>query len=131
MVKNMLLQKILNKEAGILTYGMTPPKAGYTAEKIVEISQKQVDRIKALEIDALLLYDVQEEAERVEQERPFPYLQTIDPAIFCDQYLSGLPVPKIIYRSVGNYSREQFIGWLKDDASRDRFSVYVGASSSK
>ncbi|WP_235550896.1 hypothetical protein [Paenibacillus sp. Soil787] len=65
----MLKEKILGKEAGILTYGMTPPKVTNTPEKIAEISQKQVERINDLEIDALILYDVQEEAERVEQQR--------------------------------------------------------------
>lgn len=77
--EDMLKEKILGKEAGILTYGMTPTKIAKTPEKIAEISQKQVERINDLDIDALILYDVQEETDRVEQQRPFPYLLTIDP----------------------------------------------------
>ena len=127
----MLMEKIVGKEAGILTYGMTPPKVANTPEKIAEISQKQVERINGLEIDALILYDVQEEAERVEQQRPFPYLPTIDPTTYSDQYLNQLKVPKIIYRCVGKYSEEKFVNWVKTDAERERYSVYVGASSSK
>ncbi|WP_282940545.1 methylenetetrahydrofolate reductase [Paenibacillus sp. RC67] len=127
----MLKEKILGREAGILTYGMTPPKIANTPEKIEEISLKQVERINDLEIDALILYDVQEEADRAEQQRPFPYLPTIDPATYSYEYLNQLRVPQIIYRCVGRYSEEQFIKWVKADIDRERYSVYVGASSSK
>ena len=50
----MLREKILNKQAGILTYGMTPPKASHPPEKIAEIALKQFDRNKDLELDALI-----------------------------------------------------------------------------
>lgn len=124
-------QKILSKKPGILTYGMTPPKASHSPEKISEIAQKQVERLKNVDLDALILYDVQEEAERVDHERPYPYLPTIDPAIYGDKYLRQVEVPKIIYRCVGNDTRDSFADWIKTDESEDRFSVYVGASSSK
>ncbi|WP_262495469.1 methylenetetrahydrofolate reductase [Paenibacillus sp. B2(2019)] len=124
-------QKILSKKPGILTYGMTPPKASHSPEKISEIAQKQVERLKNVDLDALILYDVQEEAERVDHERPYPYLPTIDPAVYGDKYLRQVEVPKIIYRCVGNDTRASFADWIKTDESEDRFSVYVGASSSK
>lgn len=127
----MLKTKIMSRKAGILTYGMTPPKAATTHEKIVEISQKQCERIKSLGIDALILYDVQEETERIDQERPFPYLPTVDPAIYSYEYLSELNIPKIIYRCVGKYQEAEFVKWVLSETNSDRFSVYVGASSSK
>ncbi|MNO73494.1 hypothetical protein D3C76_644610 [compost metagenome] len=123
-------QKILSKKPGILTYGMTPPKASHSPEKISEIAQKQVERLKNVDLDALILYDVQEEAERVDHERPYPYLPTIDPAVYGDKYLRQVEVPKIIYRCVGNDTRASFADWIKTDESEERFSVYVGASSS-
>ncbi|MCR2806918.1 methylenetetrahydrofolate reductase [Paenibacillus soyae] len=127
----MLRDKIVGREPGILTYGITPPKMTNTPEKIAEIAQKQVERIKHLDIDALILYDVQDEADRTDQERPFPYLQTLDPAAYSEQYLHELQVPSIIYRCVGRYSKEQFVNWVTADQERDLYSVYVGASSSK
>jgi hypothetical protein len=127
----MLKDKILGKEAGILTYGMTPPKITNSSDKVAEIAHKQVERINDLDIDALILYDVQEETDRVEQERPFPYLPTMDPATYSDEYLNHLRVPTIIYRCVGRYSEDQFVNWVQADMVRDRYSVYVGASSSK
>jgi hypothetical protein len=126
-----LKEKIINKETGIITYGITPPKQSNTPEKLAEISQKLVERISDLDIDGLIIYDVQDEADRTSEERPFPYLQTIDPTAYSKQYLSELEVPKIIYRCVGKYSETQLSEWLTCDAEQDRFSVFVGASSSK
>lgn len=127
----MLKEKIINKKPGILTYGMTPPKATNPPEKIAEISQKQCERIKGLDIDALILYDVQEEADRIEHERPFPFLPTIDPTTYSDVYLNQLLIPKINYRCVGKYTETQLVDWIKADDDQERFSVFVGGTSSK
>jgi hypothetical protein len=127
----MIKEKIVNKQAGILTYGITPPKTNHTADKIAEIAQKQYDRMKDLPIDGLVLYDVQEEADRIDEERPFPYISTIDPTLYSKKYLSQLQVPKIIYRCVGKHTEDQMCDWMLSDKEEDRFSVFVGASSSK
>ncbi|WP_244226666.1 methylenetetrahydrofolate reductase [Paenibacillus protaetiae] len=108
---------------------MTPPKASYNAEKIAEIAQKQVERLRGLDIDAIILYDVQEESDRMDEERPFPYMAMLDPEHYSEQYLHELGIPKIIYRCVGKYSEAELADWLKKDNGKDRFSVFVGASS--
>lgn len=127
----MLKDLILNKQSGILTYGMSPPKENNTEEKIAEIAQKQIDRLKGLDIDALILYDVQEEADRIDQERPFPYSTMLDPELYSKQYLHALDVPKIIYRCVGKYSENELTQWVRKDSDEQRYTVYVGASSSQ
>lgn len=127
----MLKQKILNRSTGILTYGLTPPKKSHTPDKMKEIADKQLERLSGLKLDGLILYDVQEEDARIEEERPFPYLETMDPNAYSKQYLAALDVPKIIYRCVGNNTEEELSEWLAADSSQDRFSVFVGASSSK
>ena len=127
----MLRDKILRRETGILTYGMTPPKETQSLEKMAEISQKQCERLQKLQIDGLILYDVQEESDRIDEDRPFPYLQTVDPTIYSKEYLTKLNIPKIIYRCVGKYSEEQLSEWIKADLDEERFSVFVGASSCK
>ncbi|MGM0881851.1 MAG: methylenetetrahydrofolate reductase [Bacillota bacterium] len=125
----MLRESILNKKTGIITYGMTPPKVSNTAEKITEISQKQVKRLKNIDIDAFILYDVQEESDRIDEERPFPYMAMLDPETYSEQYLQELDIPKIIYRCVSKYSAAELTNWLKKSSDKDRFSVFVGASS--
>lgn len=127
----MLRESILSKKTGIITYGMTPPKESNTAEKIAEISQKQIERLKNVNLDALILYDVQEESDRIEEERPFPYMAMLDPETYSEQYLQELDIPKIIYRCVGKYSAAELTEWLRKDVGKDRFSVFVGTSSSQ
>jgi hypothetical protein len=124
-----LADKIRGRVPGILTYGITPPKLHTEAEKLEGIAQRQVDRIKSLHIDGLILYDVQDEGDRVDAERPFPYLQTLDPSLYSRQYLGELEVPTIIYRSVGKYSDDELTAWLADHEGQERCSVFVGASS--
>jgi hypothetical protein len=125
----MLKDKILNKKAGILTYGLTPPKQNSEAEKVLEIAQKQFERINSIDIDALIIYDVQDEASRVSEERPFPFLPTIDPIIYSKDYMKELKIPKILYRCVGKYSEEELSKHILSDIVDDQFAVYVGASA--
>lgn len=125
----MIKEKILNKKPGIITYGITPPKKNNTVDKITEISQKQVERIKQLDIDGLVIYDIQDEKDRNTEERPFPFLETVDPLVYSDEYLKDLEIPKIIYRCVGKYTKSQFLQFLESDNNCDTFSVFVGASS--
>ena len=125
----MLKDKILNRLPGIITYGLTPPKAVNSPEKIKEISEKQIERIKNLDLDGLVIYDIQDEKDRTEDNRPFPFIETIDPMTYSDEHLSDLKVPKIIYRCVGKYSHNQFNKIIESDARKDMFSVFVGAAS--
>ncbi|MBB6674438.1 methylenetetrahydrofolate reductase [Cohnella nanjingensis] len=127
----MLRQKIARREPGILTYGITPPKATHTEDKIAEIAQKQVDRLRNCAIDGLILYDVQDEADRIDEDRPFPYLATVDPTRYSKDYLQALDAAKIIYKVVGKQSKEELADWIRADEGKDRFSVFVGASSSR
>lgn len=125
----MLKDKILNKKPGIITYGFTPPKAVNPPEKIKEISEKQIERIKKLEVDGLVIYDIQDEKDRIEADRPFPYIETIDPLTYSNEYLDVLQIPKIIYRCVGKYTHNQFSKLIESDTGKDMFSVFVGAAS--
>src|SRR6188768_4163525 len=110
----MLLSKIRSGESGILTYGITPPKSDTDTERIAEIAKRTVSRLVSLDIDALVLYDVQDESARTSVERPFPFFQAQDPFEFASQYLQDLKVPKIIYRPAGKFSKEELSDWLED-----------------
>jgi len=119
--------KILRKEFGVLTYGITPPKSTNTDEKIQQIANRQLERIKQLDIDALILYDVQDESDRTDEKRTFDFISTVDPSLYANTYLKVLDVPKIVYRCVGNYDHETFTNWLKSGI--DKYSVFVGTAS--
>lgn len=125
----MLIEKIKNRQSNIIVYGITPPKHSTDAEKITEIAAKQVERLKGLDIDGLVLYDIQDEASRTSVERPFPFMATLDAYDYAESHLTDLPVAKIIYRAAGKYSESELTNFLlKTDLNRHA-TVFVGAAS--
>lgn len=125
----MLNEKIKSNKNGILLYGITPPKAKHSPEEIQTIAQKHIERISPLPIDGLVLYDIQDEADRTDEKRPFPFMETLNPCVYAKEYLQALPIPRIIYRAVGKYSTEQFTHWLEETKVSQVHSVFVGAAS--
>ena len=122
----MFLEKIKSGESGVLLYGITPPKAGTTPERVAEIAQKTIERLAALDIDALVVYDVQDESARTTEERPFPFINALDPLTFAAGYLDTLRVPKIIYRPAGKFSSAELTDWLDELHERRFHPVFVG-----
>lgn len=125
----MLVDRIKNRESGIILYGITPPKKGTSLEKLEEISSRQMQRLQSLNIDGLILYDIQDEKSRTSDERPFPFMETLDSFSYSEEYLRSLPIPKIIYRSVGKYSQSELSQFLMNASAKNNLAVFVGASS--
>lgn len=117
----------MNRESGFLFYGLTPPKASTSDERVREIAEKQMARVRGLNVDALILYDLQDESSRNANPRPFPFSETIKPDVYSRNYLTDLQLPKIIYKSVGKYSPAEFANWVRT-ADND-LSVFVGSPS--
>jgi len=125
----MFVNKVRQKESGILLYGITPPKAQNSLEKNQEISERRMAHLQSLPIDGLIIYDLQDESNRTVQERPFPFLPTVDAHDYAAHYLHQLPVTKIIYRSVGKLSAPQLTDWISSSQEKDYATVFVGAPS--
>jgi hypothetical protein len=125
----MFLNRIKSKDSGILLYGITPPKSQTAPEKVSEIAEKTLARLHGLDIDALIVYDVQDESARTAEERPFPFLSALDPFDFAREYLQPLQIPKIIYRPAGKFTREELRQWIIDLTSQEFFPVFVGVPS--
>ena len=122
----MFLDKIKSGQSGILTYGITPPKSETSPERIAEIAEKTIARLISLDIDALIVYDVQDESARTSEERPFPFLKALDPFKFASGYLHDMEIPKIIYRPAGKFSKEELSDWLDDLQKHNFYPVFVG-----
>ncbi|SDE81350.1 5,10-methylenetetrahydrofolate reductase [Dyadobacter soli] len=122
----MFLNKIKSRESGVVLYGITPPKADTTVERVAEIAEKTIARLSALDIDALVVYDVQDESARTKEERPFPFMNSLDPFVFASEYLGSLDVPKIIYRPAGKFSGEELSEWLDALHKQSFYPVFVG-----
>jgi 5,10-methylenetetrahydrofolate reductase len=122
----MFLQKIKSGESGVMLYGITPPKAGTSPERVAEIAQRTVGRLATLDIDALVVYDVQDESARTKDERPFPFINALDPLTFASEHLESLNIPKIIYRPAGKFSAPELSDWLKKLHDQQFYPVFVG-----
>ncbi len=125
----MFIDKIKSRESGVLLYGITPPKAQVTPERMAEIADKTMARLHGLDFDALVVYDVQDESARTSEERPFPFISAHDPLMFAQAYLHTLDVPKIIYRPAGKFSKETLQNWLTSVVEAGFSPVFVGVPS--
>jgi hypothetical protein len=112
-----------------LLYGLTPPKLSTPPEKVRSLAEAQMARVLALGVDAVVLYDLQDESSRVPEARPFPFAKTIDPIDYARDAFAALKTPKIVYRCVGNYSEERLARDLADMGRGP--TVFVGAASAK
>ncbi len=122
-----LREKIINGESGIVFYGLTPPKINTEEDKIREIAQKQIERIKNIDIDGLILYDLQDESARNPASRPFPFQAAMQPDEYGNRYLNSLDIPRIIYKSVGKFTESSFEEWVAKTNSG--YVVLVGTPS--
>ena len=126
-----LAEKLRARESGICLYGFAPPKQATPPEQLEAIVAQHVVRLGSLPVDGLIIYDIQDEAERVSKERPFPFLPTLSPDIYAHHHLGCLAVPKIVYRCVNRDTPDDFVRWLENanTAVPPRIAVFVGAPS--
>ena len=112
----------------VLLFGITPPRAEMTPERVAEIAERTLARVEALPIDALVLYDITDEADRNPRARPFPFAAMLDPADYLREGLSEWDRPTVVYRCVGKYGPDQLRDWLRS-APDHVLTVFVGSSS--
>lgn len=122
----MLKEKISNNQAGIVLYGLTPPKIHLDENERQRIAGIWRNRIEAMGVDGIVLYDLQDESSRNQNERVFEFIQTIEPEGYYENYLKT-DVEAVIYRVVGKYSEDEFTQILRSQSSN--LNVFVGASS--
>ena len=108
---------------------MTPPRLTTSPQEAAEIARVTLERLRSLSIDGLVLYDIDDESDRNPDERPFPFLPTMDPADYLARDLAQLEVPAIVYRAVGKYREDRFRSWLEEQDPSQALAVFVGSSS--
>ena len=127
----LLADRLRAGESGICLYGIAPPKLATPAEELERIALQQLARFSSLPIDGLVVYDIQDEAERSTTPRPFPFLPTLEPELYAHRHLAELGVQKIVYRCVSRDTPETFVRWLEgqEASAPARITVLVGAPS--
>lgn len=114
-----------------LLLGLTPPRRSVSPTEAAQIAKATLARLEGLDLDGLVLYDIDDESDRNPEQRPFPYLPTMDPAVFHAEYLSAWQKPVVVYRCVGKYPEAELSGWLRSVDVNHVLSVFVGSSSSE
>ncbi|MDR6323021.1 5,10-methylenetetrahydrofolate reductase [Actinoplanes couchii] len=127
MSRHPLHQLLAEARSGVLVFSVTPPKLSTAEDRVKEIAEVTLDRLTALDIDGLILYDIDDESDR-RPDRIFPYLPTLDPGRYLTEHLTGWRQPTIIYRCVGKYSEDELTDWMAG-AGDQVMSVFVGPSS--
>ena len=124
-----LAQRIGARGSEFLLFALTPPRITVTRERAQEIADVTQKRLTPLGLDGLLLYDIDDESDRNPQERPFPFLPTMDPAAFRAQHLQGWDTPVVVYRAVGKYEEGDLRAWMEAQDADRALTVFVGAPS--
>jgi hypothetical protein len=115
-----------------LLYGTTPPRPGTPPGEVEAAADKLAARLKGLPLDAVVVYDIQDETGRTELPRPFPFVGTIDPRAYSRLLVERCGRPAITYKSLGNLDEAGWNAWLFEAAHEYgvRFVSVVGRPTS-
>lgn len=111
-------------------FGLTPPRRSSGPDDVARIADATAARLAELDVEGIVLYDIDDESDRTGDERPYPYLPTLDPSDYEAELARRTGLPAIVYRSVGKYDADKLGGWLQRIDPERTMAVFVGASSS-
>jgi len=122
-----LKAKLADPRQTVLLYGTTPPRAGSAEEQVHAAADKLAARLAPLPLDAVVVYDIQDETGRSDLPRPFPFTGTIDPRAYAALLEARTGRTAITYKSLGSMDEPAWLAWL-DEAARAqrRFLSIVG-----
>jgi 5,10-methylenetetrahydrofolate reductase len=112
-----------------LWFALTPPRSATAPDRLQEIADATAARLKPLDLDGLILYDIDDEKARNPTQRPFPFTPTLDPAHYLADNLQGWHTPVVVYRAVAKYTRADLRSWLAAQDPSNVMTVLVGTAS--
>ncbi|MEX1019138.1 MAG: hypothetical protein WDZ49_05735 [Litorilinea sp.] len=114
MFSSRLRDKLLGTEGFVSLYGTTPPRANASPARIAAATDKLAARLAQLPIDGVVVYDVQDEAGRTVEPRPFPFLPTLDSRAYAQQLQQQTGHATIVYKCVAEMPEAPWRSWLDD-----------------
>jgi hypothetical protein len=125
---------VKNKYKGLCLYGTVPPRKCTSIERVKVFAKKLVEDIERLGVDALVIYDVQDEPSRSGECRPFPFAQSHEPEVYAKivKEYTTRPLECIIYRALPYISREQFqefLEYVKNQAKCNTIALVGGPAN--
>src|SRR6185503_12692732 len=104
-----LQAKLLDPTLRVRLYGTTPPRASTPPDQVAAAAEKLSARLAGLPLDAVVVYDIQDETGRTDMQRPFPFTGTLDPR----DYARFFKLPSIVYKALGNVDEAAWQSWLE------------------
>src|SRR5258706_6892932 len=109
-----LKSTLLDPKETVPLYGTTPPRHGTPGAQVDARGEKLGARVATLPADGLVVYDIQDEAGRTSEPRPFPFTGTIDPRAYSRRLAKRLGIPAITYKSLGEMTEPAWRAWLAE-----------------
>lgn len=103
---------LLDPQHKVLLYGTTPPRALADEAQVALAAEKLADRVRALPLDGLVVYDIQDESGRTRVPRPFAFGGTHDPRAYSRRLKALTGLPAITYKCVGEADEIAWNDWL-------------------
>lgn len=124
-----VVSRLRQRQGEFVLFALTPPRLKTPTERVVEIAETTMERLRPLGLDGLILYDIDDESSRNPSERPFPFSPTLDPAEYLGKYLAAWQTPVVVYRAVGKYGPDDLGSWLSSQDTASVMTVLVGTPS--
>jgi hypothetical protein len=121
-----LKSRLLDPSRQVLLYGTTPPRLGTPEDQVAAAAEKLSARIAGLPLDGVVVYDIQDEAGRTHQARPFAFVRTVDPR----DYAKRLGAATIVYKALGELDEAGWRKWLGEAEGAHPLVSVVGRPTS-
>ena len=124
-------EKLLDLQRILFLYSTTPPRASSPEDRIESAITRLVERTLKLHLDGLVVYDVQDERDRTQEERPFPFLPTLPSQEFAIRLRAAVAAPLITYKCISGMDEAQWKAWIATSRAEglDLVSVVGRAST--
>ncbi len=109
-----LKSKLSDPRHTVLLYGTTPPRLGTPQHQVEAAADKLTARLAGLPLDAIVVYDIQDETGRTQLPRPFPFISTLDPRAYSTLLRARTGRPTITYKALGMMAEADWRPWLAE-----------------
>lgn len=106
-----LHERLANPARPVFLLGDVPPGEGTPPHKCSEIANKFVSRSKMLAADGYIVYDIQDEPGRTDEDRPFPFRRVMDSSTHAALLANLSGRECLVYKCVAD---PNFESWLEN-----------------
>ncbi|BDI30722.1 hypothetical protein CCAX7_27730 [Capsulimonas corticalis] len=112
-------------------YSATPPRADIAEDRRQSAAMRLAQRANQMRLSGVVVYDVQDEGDRTQAPRPFPFRPAVETQAYAQQLRGLVSAPLITYKCIAGMQAWEWERWLCETvhAGVEAVSV-VGLASS-